>query len=353
LEKLKTMNNLDKIKVAIVGGSGYAGGELLRLLLAHPLVEVSQIMSRSLGGKKVTSLHPNLRKATDLRFVSPDELQACEVLFLAMPHGEVMGNLDQYLVKAKKIIDVSADFRLKNPADYPKWYGLNHPHPEYLEKFVCGLAELHRAEIKNADLVTCFGCEATCSILALHPLFKEKLISGDVFLDVKIGSSAAGAKSSSASHHPERAHSVRSYKLTGHRHMAEIRQELGAANIFLSATAIEMVRGIVVTAQIMLNQDLGEAEILNLYRRYYQSEPFIRIINEKMGIYRFPEPKLLAGTNFCDIGFEKEADSNRLVVVGAIDNLVKGTAGQAVQAMNIMYGWDERLGLEFMGLHPV
>ncbi|MDP2586194.1 MAG: N-acetyl-gamma-glutamyl-phosphate reductase [Candidatus Komeilibacteria bacterium] len=347
------MNQPNKIKVSIVGGSGYAGGELLRLLLNHPHVEVTQITSRSMAGKKVTLLHPNLRKATELRFIKPEELVECDLLFLAMPHGEVMGRLDEYLGKAKKIIDVSADFRLKNPADYPRWYDLIHPNPAYLDKFVCGLAELYREKIRTADLVSCFGCEATCSILSLYPLYKENLIDGPVFLDVKIGSSAAGAKSSAASHHPERANSVRSYKLTGHRHMAEIRQELAAANIFLSATAIEMVRGIVVTAQIMLNKDLNEADILNVYRQYYQKESFIRIINEKAGIYRFPEPKLLAGTNFCDIGFEKEEGTNRLVVVGAIDNLVKGTAGQAIQAMNLMYGWDERLSLEFMGLHPV
>ncbi|MFA6304400.1 MAG: N-acetyl-gamma-glutamyl-phosphate reductase [Patescibacteria group bacterium] len=346
--------NQEKIKIAIVGASGYAGGELLRILLNHPLVEVVQATSRKFFGKKVALLHPNLRGLTDLKFCQPAELVKCDLLILATPHGEVMGNLDHYLKLADKIIDLSADFRLKNPADYPKWYKLNHPAPNYLPKFIGGLAELYREQIKTANLVSCYGCEATCAILGLYPLFKEGVVENhQVFLDVKIGSSAAGAESSSSSHHPERAGAVRSYKPTGHRHMAEISQELGSNKVYLSATAIEMVRGILITSQILLNKDLTEEDILGIYRKFYLNEPFIRIIRDKMGLYRFPEPKILAGSNFCDIGFEKEQGTNRLVVVSAIDNLVKGTAGQAIQALNIMYGFEERIGLEFPGLHPI
>lgn len=343
-----------KITVSIIGGSGYAGGELLRILLNHPGVDIKQVTSERFAGKNIAVAHPNLRGASDLQYTKLEELESSDLLFSALPNIVSANHMPEFMKKAPKIIDMAADFRLRNADDYQKWYGLDHPHPDLLKKFVFGIAELHREEIRNAKYVACGGCEATCSILSFYPLLKEGIIeNNEIYIDAKIGSSAAGNKPSPASHHAERAGCLRSYKPTGHRHIAEILQETGAETVNLSATAVEMVRGILITGQAKLNQDLTDRDIRKIYRTYYGNEPFIRIIKENQGIYRYPEPKLLAGTNFCDIGFEKDPNSNRLVVIGAIDNLVKGTAGQAVQAMNLMCGFDETQGLEFRGLHPI
>jgi LysW-gamma-L-alpha-aminoadipyl-6-phosphate/LysW-L-glutamyl-5-phosphate reductase len=345
------------INVSIVGGSGYGGGEILRILLNHPLVKVKQVTSRKYNKLPITSVHPNLRKMTNLTFCLPEEITETDLLFLCLPNGESQKLLTKVRDKAKKIIDLGADYRIKNIKEYLKYYG-KHENTEYLGQFVYGLSELHRDEIKNSNYVACGGCEATCSILSLYPLLKEGIVdrTKPLIIEGKIGSSAAGAKPGISTHHPERSGCVRSYKATGHRHIAEIKQEVGFEQdleVYLSATAIEMVRGILTTAHVFLEDDLSETDILKIYNKYYRHEPFVRIIKTKMGIYRFPEPKIVAGTNFCDIGFEKEKDSRRLVVIGAIDNLVKGTAGQAVQAMNILFGFEETTGLEFTGLHPV
>lgn len=343
-----------RIKVSIVGGSGYAGGELLRILLNHPQVIVHQATSQRFAGQYLSIAHPNLRKQTDLRYCPTGELEKCDLLFVALPNKSSAEKMKGFIGLSPKIIDLGCDFRLKNPSDYKKWYQWRHPQPQFLKKFVYGVAEIHRKEIKKANFVACGGCEATCSILALFPLAKNGLIkNGQVIIDAKLGSSTAGNKPSLGSHHPERSGCVRSYKPTGHRHTAEIAQELKVNKVSVSATAIEMVRGILITAQVFLPKGIEEKDVWKTYRQEYQKEPFIRIVKTKTGVFRYPEPKILAGTNFCDIGFEKDPASNRLVVMAAIDNLVKGTAGQAVQAMNIMMGWDEALGLEFSGLHPI
>lgn len=347
------MNN-SKINVSIIGGSGYAGGEILRMLLNHPNVTIKQITSQRFANKRVGLVHPNLRGSTEMKFSGIENLENVDLIFCCLPNMSSMKYIDQILKKTDRLIDTGADFRLQTLEDYKIWYNMNHIKEEMLNQFAYGLVELHRDQIKKSKYVACGGCEATCSILSLYPMFKEDLvINEEVYIDAKIGSSAAGNKSSNASHHPERSGCLRSYKLTGHRHIAEIQQETGANQVHLSATALDMVRGILITAQLKLKSDLTERDIRKLYKSYYAKEPFIRIIKERQGLYRYPEPKILAGTNFCDIGFEKDDNSNRLVVVGAIDNLGKGTAGQAVQAMNVMYGFDERLGLEFTGLHPI
>ncbi len=349
---------MKKISVSIIGASGYAGGELLRILLNHPNVEIAQATSRKFAKFPVTVAHPNLRGLTNLKFSKVEDLKKCDILFIGLPNGVSQKNMDGYMKIAPKIIDLGADFRLNNLENYENWYG-KHEMPELLQKFIYGIAELHREKIRNTNYVACAGCEATCSILTLYPLFKNNLIyPQNVFIDAKLGSSAAGGKPSLSTHHPERSGVVRSYMPTMHRHTAEIEQELKTFSdtniqVNVSATAIEMVRGILVTCQTFLKEDLSELDIWQIYRRTYENEPFIRLINDKVGVYRFPEPKLLSGTNFCDIGLQKDKRSNRLVVVGAIDNLVKGTAGQAVQAMNLMFGFDEELGLGFPGLHPI
>jgi len=348
---------MGKIAASVVGASGYAGGDLVRLLSTHPSVELKQVTSEKNAGKPVSRVHPNLRKATQLKFSKLSELEPCDLLFLALPHGESMNRISRYSQLAPRLIDLSGDFRLKNPADYVTWYGHPHTNPDWLAKFVYGIPELHREEMKGANYISSAGCNATVTILALYPLFKQGVVDPErTVVEVKVGSSEAGNKASESSHHPERSGCVRSYKPTGHRHIAEMLQELATGEplqIHFSATAIDIIRGILATSHVFLKAALSEKDIWKIYRDYYGAEPFIRIVKEKEGNYRYPEPKLLMGTNYCDIGFEKDEHSNRLVVISAIDNLMKGAAGQAVQAMNLMFGLDEISGLEFPGLHPV
>ncbi|MFX0062183.1 MAG: N-acetyl-gamma-glutamyl-phosphate reductase [Candidatus Hermodarchaeota archaeon] len=351
------MNNVEKISVSIVGGSGYAGGDLLRLLLYHPNVEIHQITSERLQGKFVSKSHPNLRKITNLRFFSLKELEPCDILFMALPHGQFMRNSEKYLDLAPRIVDLSADFRLNSSEDYVRYYKHPHPRPDLLKKFVYGIPELHRDQMKQAKYISSAGCNAIVSILGLYPLYKNQLVELDrTVIEVKAGSSEGGNKINPGSHHPERSGVVRSYAPTQHRHVAEIVQELGIygpMQIFFSATSIDIVRGILSTSHVFLKDSLSEKDIWRVYRKEYASEPFIRIVKERDGIYRYPEPKILSGTNFCDIGFEVDPQSNRAVIISAIDNLMKGAAGQAVQALNILFGYEETLGLEFPGLHPI
>ncbi len=347
-----------KIKVSIIGGSGYAGGELLRLLLFHPDVTVSQVTSRQFAGQLAAHAHPNLRKVTNLVFCKPEEVKECDLLFVALPNGVSMEYMNGFKKIAPKIIDLGADFRLKSKETFTNWYKKQHIVSGLLPEFVYGIAELHRSELKKAKYVACAGCEATVSILTLYPLVKNKIIEPkNIIIDAKMSSSQGGNTPSMSSHHPERHGVVRSYKPVNHRHSAEIEQELllytKDIRVSVSATTIEMVRGLLVTIHTTPVNGITEKDIWKAYRNEYQNEPFIRIVKEGEGNYRYPEPKILTGTNFCDIGFALSSRENRLVAIGAIDNLGKGTAGQAVQAMNIMYGLVETAGLEFPGLHPI
>jgi len=341
------------IRVSIVGGSGYTGGELLRLLLGHPEVEVRQVTSERFAGRFVHKVHPNLRKATTLKFSAMAELEGADVLFLALPHGRAMAELDRFRSLAPTLIDLSGDFRLDDAEAYRKWYGHEHVRPELLGEFVYGMPEVNRDRLAGARLATGAGCNATATILALQPLYRRGLVDQAV-VEVKTGSSEAGNAASDASHHPERSGAVRSYKPTGHRHVAEMLQVLGGdARIHFSATSIEMVRGILAMAHVFLTGRVTEKDVWKIFREDYGDEHFIRIVKERSGIYRYPEPKLLAGTNYCDIGFELDPGADRLVVISAIDNLMKGASGQAVQCFNIMHGFPEDTALTFTGLHPI
>lgn len=341
------------IRAAIAGGSGYAGGELLRLLLGHPQVRVAQVTSERHAGRHVHGVHPNLRGATaELKFCSLDELEAVDLLFLALPHGEAAQRIEQFAALGERLIDLSADFRLSDPERYQQWYGQEHPTPQWLERFVYGLPELNRERLREARYVSGVGCNATAVNLALRPLTCAGLVQ-QVVVEVKAGSSEGGNSASLSTHHPERSGCVRSFAPTGHRHQAEILQALGDVELHFSATAVEMVRGVLATAHVFLKEDLAERDVWRVYRAAYGEEPFIRLVKERRGIYRYPEPKILAGTNYCDIGFEKDPYAQRLVVISALDNLMKGAAGSAVQAMNVMMGWPETTGLEFLGLHPI
>jgi len=358
-EKGGPIRNSRPICVSIVGGSGYAGGELLRLLLLHPGVRVSQVTSDRHAGRPLALLHPNLRGLTTQTFIRRDALDECDILILALPNGESMKAMDLWAAKAGRIIDLGADFRLRTAADWESWYGTPHAAPDWLGRFTPGIPELYAERIRQARYVAGPGCEAIVSILCLYPLVKANLVRPEpVIIDAKMGSSQSGHSPSDSSHHPERSGVVRSYKPTGHRHAAEIERALrdagGETAVLVSATAVEMVRGILVTIHTFVRDGAtGEREVWRAFRSAYAGKPFVRIVKQSQGLYRYPEPKILAGTNFCEIGFEKEERSDRLVVLGAIDNLVKGTAGNAVQCLNLMAGFPETQGLEFPGLHPV
>jgi N-acetyl-gamma-glutamyl-phosphate/LysW-gamma-L-alpha-aminoadipyl-6-phosphate reductase len=343
------------LRVSIVGASGYVGGELARLLLFHPEVELAQVTSERLAGKPFTSAHPNLRGRTALQFVPANKVEPCEVLFLALPHGEAARKIEQFAMLAPRIVDCSADFRLRDPDAYARWYGESHPAPEWLPKFVYGLPELHRDQIRGASYVSGVGCNATAANLALLPLARAGLLDAarDLVIEVKVGSSEGGAQSSDSSHHPERSGVVRSFAPTGHRHTAEIAQATGLTQVHLSITSVELVRGALATAQIFPRERLSEKDLWRTFRAAYSGEPFVRIVRERQGVYRLPEPKILAGSNYADVGFALDEATGRVVSICAIDNLMKGAAGSAVQSMNLMCGFDERAGLEFTGLHPI
>ncbi len=341
------------MKVSVVGGSGYTGGELLRLLLRHPKVEVAQVTSDSMAGKPVSRAHPNLRRATDLAFTPHSELDPCDLLFLAMPHGRSMERMPEFLARAGKVVDLSADFRLKDPAAYRTYYGAEHPHPELLARSVYGLPEIHREEIREATLVSGAGCIATAAILAVRPLAMAGLIDPDrVVVDAKTGSSAGGADGGPASAHAERSGVMRAYAPANHRHTPEIEQEAGV-RVALSCHAVEAVRGILATCHAFLKEPVTEKDLWRVYRDAYGKEPFVRIVKEASGLYRLPEPKILAGTNLCDVGFALDEHAGRVVAVSALDNLMKGAAGSAVQSMNLLAGYPEGMGLDFLGLHPI
>lgn len=342
----------ERFRAAIVGASGYGGGEVLRLLLDHPRVEVAAATSRQHAGVFVHSVHPNLRGRTRLQFVTPDQLGSVDVLFLCLPHGEAGKSIERYSALAPRIVDLSADFRLREAASYRKWYGEDHPAPAWLDRFVYGLPELHRDRLRNAKLASGVGCNATAVNLALLPLARAGLIERAV-CDLKVGSSEAGNSAAASSHHPERSGAVRPFALTGHRHQAEVLQELGSFDLHLSITSVELVRGVSCAAHVFTTRPVDEKTLWQLYRRAYGNEPFVRLVKDRAGIHRYPEPKILAGTNWCDVGFEVDEGTGRVVVVSAIDNLMKGAAGSAVQCMNLMLGLEETAALSFPGLHPI
>ena len=350
------------MKVGVIGGSGYVGGELVRLLLPHPKVELITVTSRANAGEFIFTVHPNLRGATQLKFTSPiisEISDECDLIFAAMPHGKSMNLVPKLLETGVKVIDMSADYRLKNPQDYDRWYGWKHTHAELLQEAVYGCPELHREEIKKAKLIGCPGCMATATILGLAPLVKAGAIEKNkIVADVKIGSSGAGQKPTVVSHHPERAGGVRPYKVADHRHIAEIEQELNILTdekikVCFTPHAVNMIRGILSTIHAFLKSPLETKDVWKLYRSMYRNEHFIRLVKFKKGPYQLPDPKITMGTNYVDIGFELDPRTKRILAFSAIDNLMRGASGQGVQCMNIMLGIEETTGLECQGFHPM
>jgi N-acetyl-gamma-glutamyl-phosphate/LysW-gamma-L-alpha-aminoadipyl-6-phosphate reductase len=350
------------MKIGVIGASGYVGGELLRLLVTHPKVEVSIVTSRQKKGEYVHRIHPSLKSFINLTFsdLNLDKLtDTCDLVFVSVPHGKSNKIVNELYKSGIKIIDLSADFRLKNPEDYVKWYGWEHPYPEMLSKSVYGVPEFHRDQIKNANLVSCPGCMAVTSLLALKPLIENDVIDTEhLVVDSKIGSSGAGGQANSATHHAMRYGVIRPYKPAKHRHTGEIEQELsllGGKKIHVSMTphAVNMVRGILTTNHAFLKKDLSELELWKMYRNSYNNEFFVRLIRDKNGIYKFPDPKFVIASNFCDVGFDLDEDNKRIVAMSASDNLMKGAAGSAIQNLNVMSGFDEMTGLKFTPVTPV
>lgn len=344
-----------KIRAAVVGGAGYEGGELIRLLLSHPEVSIENVTSENFTHKFVSDIHPNLRAYRDLKFISVEDLQKVDILFSTLPNLQSASRIDFFNERADKIVVLGADFRIQDPDAYVQWYDHQHSRPELLNEFIYGLPELHRERIKKAAYVSGPGCIAASALIPLAPLIKAGCLdlSREIIIDAKVGSSTAGSIPNRSSHHPERSGAVRSFKPVGHRHSAEIEQELAIRNAYLSVTSVELVRGILTTIHTFLKENIKEIDIWEIYRNQYRDEPFVRLVRKKTGIYRYPEPKILIGTNFCDIGFKIEERTRRLVVLSALDNLGKGGAGNAVQCMNLLYDNEEKLGLEFPGLHPI
>jgi len=343
------------IKASIVGGSGYTGGELLRILTGHPEVEVVQVTSRGHLGEFVYQVHPNLRKRSALKFTDPEQLEPTDVLFLCLPHGQAQHKIDGFAAVAPTIIDLSADFRLHDPKLYETWYGSPHAAPAWLDKFVYGLPELHRDQLKGAHYASGVGCNATASNLALLPLVKAGLLDLEksVILEIKVGSSEGGAEGNPGTHHPERANVIRTFSAFGHRHTAEVIQELGVTNVSLTMTSVDLVRGVLATAHASVKPGVATKDLWKAYRAVAAENPFVRVVKEQRGLYRAPEPKVLAGSNYADLGFELDESNGHVVSICAIDNLMKGASGTAVQCMNLMLGFDEAAGLEFPGLHPI
>lgn len=334
------------LRVGIIGGTGYVGGELLRLLCVHPKAEVTAVTSRSHAGKPVDAMHPNLKGLLDLKFEDVDPAtiaHKCDMVFTAVPHGAAMNVVPGLVDAGLKVIDMSADYRLPTEV-FEAVYNKKHSDPR---PAVYGLPELHAEEIKNATVVGNPGCYPTGAILTGAPLVAAGVVDRIVF-DSKSGISGSGQEPGESTHYPNVAENVRPYNMTTHRHKAEIEQELSALNnktkVHFTPHVVPAIRGILTTAHAFVNKPLAEEEVREMYEEFYRGKPFIRMSKPSLANVR--------GSNFCDIAFEIDKGTDRIVIVSAIDNMVKGSAGEAIQNMNLMYGFDERTGIWMSGLPP-
>lgn len=345
------------IQVGIIGVTGYTGAELIRILYSHPKVNIKKVASRSNKGYQVSENHKHFFKTLNIiddGLDNPEEFaKDLDVVFLALPHGtasEIVAKL-----KGKvKIIDLSADFRLKDLGIYEKWYGVKHSCPNYFKDAVYGLPEIYREKIKNTDLVANPGCYPTSIILGLYPLLKNKMFAeGTIIADSKSGVSGAGKKTADHTHFPEINENFYAYNLGRHRHTPEIKQELieasggGNLQLIFSPHLVPMTRGILSTVYVDLKEDYSLEEIYKVYEESYDKEFFVRFRKDLL-----PQTKLVSGSNFCDIGLVKAEEGRKLIIVSVIDNLVKGASGQAVQNMNLMFGLEEKIGLDFLPVYP-
>ena len=337
------------LKIGIMGASGYAGEELLRILLDHPEVQITAVAAK-IDPVNICKLYPWLKGRLDLecRDMSAEEVsKKCDMVFLALPHKASMQFAPIFLKKGLKVIDLSADFRIKDVNVYEKWYELKHECPEYIKDAVYGLPEFYRKEVKKADLIANPGCYPTSVILGCAPLLKKNLVDPDsIISDSKSGVTGAGRVLAQALMSKELENSFKPYKVNAHRHMPEIDQEIALmagskVSVNFVPHLVPMERGMMSTIYLQLKKNISTSEALKLYKDFYSKEYFVRVMDE--GI--FPDTKNVVRTNFCDIGCKVFPEKNLVIVVTAIDNLVKGASGQAVQNMNIMYGFEEKLGL--------
>jgi N-acetyl-gamma-glutamyl-phosphate/LysW-gamma-L-alpha-aminoadipyl-6-phosphate reductase len=341
------------IKVGILGGSGYGGSELLRILLFHPQVEVALVTANEHAGKHVDSVHPNLAKLTNLKFDSmpePGALEDLDCVFLALPHGQAM-EIVPSLPRTVKAIDLSGDFRLNDAAVFKQFYGREHTAMEAQREFVYGLTEVNRNQIKEATRIANPGCFATALELGLFPLLASGLVKGKIIADMKTGSSGSGAKAAANTHHPKRANSFYAYKMFEHQHQPEVEQLLSSVSpqwsecsLVFQVHSIPVVRGIFASIYVTPTRPMTRDEVGNLFREFYGNEFFIRLVEGS------PDINWVKNTNFVDIGWAASDDT--VIVFVALDNLVKGAAGQAVQNMNLMFGIEERTGLVLPGSNP-
>ncbi len=336
------------MKVGIINVTGYTGVELARLLHQHPEVELASVTGRSTAGQKLGDVFPHL---ADIDLPIEAELGRVELAFSAMPHKDSAKEVIPLINKGIKVVDISADFRLKDASQYQRWYGFSHPSPQLLKEAAYGLPELHRAEIASAKLVANPGCYPTSAILALAPAVKAKLIGADIIIDSKSGISGSGRSLNLGSHYAEANEDTSAYALEGHRHLPEITQELMGLNpqppsITFVPHLVPMTRGILSTCYAPLAKKVGEKELKKLYTDFYKDEPFVRVTDAP------PHTKHTWGSNLCLVYPVIDSRTGRLIVVSCIDNLVKGAAGQAIQNMNIMLGLPETTGLEALAVYP-
>ncbi|MBO8154700.1 MAG: N-acetyl-gamma-glutamyl-phosphate reductase [Thermovirga sp.] len=351
------MQETRRFKAIILGAAGMTGGELLRILAKHNYISVIAAISKSKKNTPVGATHPHLRSYfAGMTFVSYEEahIDEANIAFVALPHGSSANEVAKLLEKGLKVVDLSADFRLKDPENYKEWYNIEHPRPELLQQSVYGLPELHRDDIASTNLISGVGCNATASILALLPLARAGLIES-VHLDIRAGSSEAGAMPSGGSHHPFRSRATRIVEPFCHRHLAEVSQELGLPleKLSMRLSTIEAVRGVQACADVTLNTKISERELWKIYRSTYVGEPFVELCPARPSYLRFPDPKLVCGSNKALVGFALNEEGNRCLAVSAIDNLMKGAAGSAVQSANIMLGISEIEGLDMQPVYPV
>jgi N-acetyl-gamma-glutamyl-phosphate reductase len=343
---------MKKLRVGIEGGAGFTGGELIRLLLSHPKVEIAAATSSTYPGQPVFLAHPNLRGRTNLSFTRKLDYAKLDCVFLAGGHGDAMSNVPAIIAETGprlRIIDLSGDFRLRDESLYPVWYTRKHKAPELLKKFAYGLVELNRAEIGKARLIANPGCFATATALALGPLAKGG-VSGVVSVTAITGSSGSGASPSAITHHPVRHSNMKAYKPFTHQHIPEVEQILerlaGKKALKLSLVPISgpFSRGIYAVCQVDLPKGWTSERVKELYASAYKGSSFVRLVPEP------PSLNAVNGSNHCDVFVTVQ--EGRICVISAIDNLVKGASGQAIQNLNVMMGWDEGVGLEFAGTYP-
>ncbi len=341
------------IEVSIIGASGYTGVELFRLLENHPDAEILGAYGKTTAGKKISDIHPSLKGITELTIEKPDYKKIgkeSDLVFTATPHGVAMKFVPEILEEGARVIDISADYRLKNVQVYEDYYNTTHQSPHL--KSVYGLSEIYRNEIEDAELIANPGCYPTAALLSLAPLLKRKLVNLDhIIIDSKSGTSGAGIKPNETLHHPTCTENIRAYSVTGHRHSPEIQQE--AENLAGKKTKthftphlIPITRGILSTAHVFMKSKKDETELIEIYEEFYKESPFVRVLKV------LPQTNAVKGSNFCDIGIRTSKKTNRAIIVSAIDNLVKGASGQAIQNMNINFGLDEKKGLEGIPLRP-